>query len=241
VGAKRGRGADAYKVNGPTAHVDESETPYGPAVTDAELPNDRRHSQFVGAQGTAIAHAKRVSTAAIRANCRFNEHGCGRTKEDTQSVKAKGIWLRAQQPRPSPMLEIHPRRRHGSPSRTAAVSMEKVLKLGTQPRKLVKNGDRRLNTIAMGERVAGPGTDRGQRPIGARAEMGVHQPGLRAGTDKSTATGERGTRPGRQWLLGSGTSRKRPTRAPPMPRNMTSLAQGLEPRPTWTGVVVVQK
>jgi len=75
---------------------------------------------------------------------------CGRTRETLRAMKAKGIWLVPTAATITYVGDTPEKIRNGPLKDLPPVSMEKVLKLGTQPRKLVKLAHQIGVGIALG-------------------------------------------------------------------------------------------
>jgi len=96
-----------------------------------------------------MPHAKRVSTGCSP-NFDSIEHGSG-GRRDTHSDDSQGILLVPTAATHPPMLDITREDPPGPLNRPAARLHGEGAQLGTQPRKLVKNGTRnRFTTSALG-------------------------------------------------------------------------------------------
>jgi imidazolonepropionase-like amidohydrolase len=144
------RGADVIKVMATGGTLDESDAGTGQQFTDAELKAIADTAHSLGRKVTAHAHAKAGIDACIRANFDSIEHGMWADEETLKAMKAKGIWLIPTAATITYVGDTPEKIRNGPLKDLPPVSMEKVLKLGTQPRKLVKLAHQIGVGIALG-------------------------------------------------------------------------------------------
>jgi imidazolonepropionase-like amidohydrolase len=144
------RGADVIKVMATGGTLDESDAGTGQQFTDAELKSIADTAHSLGRKVTAHAHAKAGIDGCIRANFDSIEHGMWADEETLKAMKAKGIWLVPTAATITYVGDTPEKIRNGPLKDLPPVSMEKVLKLGTQPRKLVKMAHQIGVGIALG-------------------------------------------------------------------------------------------
>lgn len=132
------RGADVIKVMATGGTLDESDAGTGQQFTDAELKSIADTAHALGRKVTAHAHAKAGIDACVRAGFDSIEHGMWADEETLKMMKAKGIWLVPTAATITYVGDTPEKIRNGPLKDLPPLSMEKVLKLGTQPRKLVK-------------------------------------------------------------------------------------------------------
>ena len=132
------RGADVIKVMATGGALDESDAGTGQQFTDAELKSIADTAHSLGRRVTAHAHAKAGIDACVRANFDSIEHGMWADQETLKAMKAKGIWLVPTAATITYVGDTPEKIRKGPLKDIPAVSMEKVLRLGTQPHKLIK-------------------------------------------------------------------------------------------------------
>jgi imidazolonepropionase-like amidohydrolase len=144
------RGADVIKVMATGGTLDESDAGTGQQFTDAELKSIADTAHSLGRKVTAHAHAKAGIDGCIRANFDSIEHGMWADEETLKAMKAKGIWLVPTAATITYVGDTPEKIRAGPLKDLPPVSMEKVLKLGTQPRKLVRMAHQIGVGIALG-------------------------------------------------------------------------------------------
>jgi imidazolonepropionase-like amidohydrolase len=144
------RGADVIKVMATGGTLDEGDGGTGQQFTDEELRAIADAAHAFGRKVTAHAHAKAGIDACIRANFDSIEHGMWADEETLKAMKAKGIWLIPTAATITYVGDTPEKVRNGPLKNLPAVSMEKVLKLGTQPRKLVTMAHKIGVGIALG-------------------------------------------------------------------------------------------
>ncbi len=134
----------------PAGTLDESDGGTGQQFTDAELKSIADTAHSLGRKVTAHAHAKAGIDGCVRANFDSIEHGMWADEETLKAMKAKGIWLVPTAATITYVGDTPEKIRNGPLKDLPPVSMEKVLKLGTQPRKLVKMAHQIGVGIAVG-------------------------------------------------------------------------------------------
>jgi imidazolonepropionase-like amidohydrolase len=144
------RGADVIKVMATGGTLDEGDGGTGQQFSDEELRAIADTAHAFGRNVTAHAHAKAGIDACIRANFDSIEHGMWADEETLKAMKAKGIWLIPTAATITYVGDTPEKVRNGPLKNLPAVSMEKVLKLGTQPRKLVTLAHKIGVGIALG-------------------------------------------------------------------------------------------
>jgi imidazolonepropionase-like amidohydrolase len=144
------RGADVIKVMATGGTLDESDAGTGQQFTDAELKSIADTAHSLGRKVTAHAHAKAGIDGCVRANFDSIEHGMWADEETLKAMKAKGIWLVPTAATITYVGDTPEKIRAGPLKDLPPVSMEKVLKLGTQPRKLVRMAHQIGVGIALG-------------------------------------------------------------------------------------------
>jgi imidazolonepropionase-like amidohydrolase len=132
------RGADVIKVMATGGTLDEGDGGTGQMFTDAELQAIADTAHSFGRKVTAHAHAKAGIDACVRAGFDSIEHGMWADEATLKAMKAKGIWLVPTVATITFVGDTPEKVRSGPLKNLPPVSMEKVLKLGTQPRKLAK-------------------------------------------------------------------------------------------------------
>jgi imidazolonepropionase-like amidohydrolase len=144
------RGADVIKVMATGGTLDESDAGTGQQFTDAELKSIADTAHQLGRKVTAHAHAKAGIDGCVRANFDSIEHGMWADEETLKAMKAKGIWLVPTAATITYVGDTPEKIRNGPLKDLPPISMEKVLKLGTQPRKLVRMAHQIGVGIALG-------------------------------------------------------------------------------------------
>jgi imidazolonepropionase-like amidohydrolase len=144
------RGADVIKVMATGGTLDEADGGTGQQFTDEELRAIADTAHTFGRKVTAHAHAKAGIDACIRANFDSIEHAMWADEETLKTMKAKGVWLIPTAATITYVGDTPEKVRNGPLKNLPAVSMEKVLKLGTQPRKLVTMAHKIGVGIALG-------------------------------------------------------------------------------------------
>lgn len=144
------RGADVIKVMATGGTLDESDAGTGQQFTDAELKSIADTAHSLGRKVTAHAHAKPGIDACVRANFDSIEHGMWSDEETLRTMKTKGIWLVPTVAAIAFVGDTPEKIRAGPLKDLPPVAMEKLLKLGTQPRKLVRLAHQIGVGIALG-------------------------------------------------------------------------------------------
>lgn len=157
------RGADVIKVMATGGTLDEGDGGTGQMFTDAELQAIAETAHSFGRKVTAHAHAKAGIDACVRAGFDSIEHGMWADEETLKAMKAKGVWLVPTVATITFVGDTPEKVRNGPLKNLPPVSMEKVLKLGTQPRKLA----RMAHQIGVGVAL---GTDAPLVPHGKNAQ-----------------------------------------------------------------------
>jgi len=156
------RGADVIKVMASGGTLDESDAPTDLQFSPEELRAIAETAHSLGRKVTAHAHGKQSIIACIDAGFDSIEHGMWADEAILKLMKAKGVWLiptvwpidyvgtTPEQVRAGPMGKLPP------------VSLNKVIALGDQPKKLARMAQRLGVKIALG-------TDAGVYPHGQNA------------------------------------------------------------------------
>ena len=156
------RGADVIKVMASGGTLDESDAPTDQQFTDEELKAIAETAHMLGRKVTAHAHGKGAIDACIRAGFDSIEHGMWADEETLKMMKAKGIWL-IPTVYPIDYVGDTPEKVRAGPLRNLPpVSLNKVIALGSQPKKLARMAH------ALGVKIA-LGTDAGVYPHGQNA------------------------------------------------------------------------
>lgn len=144
------RGADVIKVMATGGTLDPSNSGTGQQLTDEELKAIADTAHALGRKVTAHAHAKEGIDACIRAGFDSIEHGMWADEQTLRSMKAKGIWLVPTVAAITFVGDTPEKIKSGPLKDLPPASMEKVLKLGTQPRKLVRMAHDIGTPVALG-------------------------------------------------------------------------------------------
>jgi imidazolonepropionase-like amidohydrolase len=144
------RGADVIKVMATGGALDESDAGTDQQFSDAELKSIADTAHSLGRKVTAHAHAKAGIDACIRANFDSIEHGMWADEATLKAMKAKGIWLVPTAASITYVGDTPEKVRAGPLKDLPPVMIAKVLKLGTQPRKLVKMAHQLGVGLALG-------------------------------------------------------------------------------------------
>ena len=144
------RGADVIKVMATGGTLDESNAGTGQQFTDEELRAIADTAHAFGRKVTAHAHAKASIDACIRAGFDSIEHGMWADDKTLREMKTKGTWLVPTVATITFVGDTPEKVRAGPLKDLPPVSMEKVLKLGTQPRKLAHLAHGIGTKIALG-------------------------------------------------------------------------------------------
>jgi imidazolonepropionase-like amidohydrolase len=132
------RGADVIKVMATGGTLDESNAGTGQQFTDEELKAISDTAHAFGRKVTAHAHAKAGIDACVRAGFDSIEHGMWADEQTLRAMKAKGMWLVPTVATITYVGDTPEKIKSGPLKDLPPVSLEKVLKLGTQPRKLAR-------------------------------------------------------------------------------------------------------
>jgi imidazolonepropionase-like amidohydrolase len=144
------RGADVIKVMATGGTLDESNAGTGQQFTDEELKAIVDTAHAFGRKVTAHAHAKAGIDACVRAGIDSIEHGMWADDKTLREMKAKGTWLVPTVATITFVGDTPEKVKAGPLKDLPPVSMEKVLKLGTQPRKLARLAHEIGTQIALG-------------------------------------------------------------------------------------------
>ncbi len=144
------RGADVIKVMATGGTLDESNAGTGQQFTDEELKAIADTAHAFGRKVTAHAHAKAGIDACVRAGFDSIEHGMWADEKTLREMKAKGVWLVPTVATIGFVGDTPEKIRSGPLKDLPPVSLEKVLKLGTQPRKLARLAHETGARIALG-------------------------------------------------------------------------------------------
>jgi imidazolonepropionase-like amidohydrolase len=156
------RGADVIKVMASGGTLDESDAPTDQQFTDDELKAIADTAHALGRKVTAHAHGKGAIDACVRANFDSIEHGMWADEATLKAMKAKGIWL-IPTVYPIDYVGDTPEKVRAGPMKDLPlVSLNKVIALGSQPKKLARQAH------ALGVKIA-LGTDAGVYPHGQNA------------------------------------------------------------------------
>jgi imidazolonepropionase-like amidohydrolase len=144
------RGADVIKVMATGGTLDPSNSGTGQQFTDEELHAIADTAHALGRKVTAHAHAKEGIDACIRAGFDSIEHGMWADEQTLKTMKSKGIWLVPTVAAITFVGDTPEKIKSGPLKDLPPASMEKVLKLGTQPRKLVRMAHDIGTPVALG-------------------------------------------------------------------------------------------
>ncbi|HET9444881.1 MAG TPA: amidohydrolase family protein [Steroidobacteraceae bacterium] len=144
------RGADVIKVMATGGTLDESNAGTGQQFTDEELRAIAETAHAFGRKVTAHAHAKAGIDACVRAGFDSIEHGMWADDKTLREMKTKGAWLVPTVATITFVGDTPEKVKAGPLKDLPPVSMEKVLKLGTQPRKLARLAHQIGARIALG-------------------------------------------------------------------------------------------
>lgn len=156
------RGADVIKVMASGGTLDESDAPTDRQFTDAELQAIAETAHGLGRKVTAHAHGKDAIDACIRAGFDSIEHAMWADTESLKAMKAHGIWL-IPTVYPIDYVGDTPEKVRAGPFKDLpTVSLNKVIALGSQPKKLARLAH------SLGVKIA-LGTDASVYPHGQNA------------------------------------------------------------------------
>lgn len=156
-------GADVIKVTVTGGVLSDSNSGTGQQFTDEETKAIAETAHALGRKVTAHAHDKAGVDAAVRAGFDSIEHGMWADDETLRQMKQRGTWLiptvwpiswvgtTPEAMRRGPLKDLPPN------------SMAKLIRLGSQPKKLVRDAIRIGTPVAFG-------TDTGINPHGTNAQ-----------------------------------------------------------------------
>lgn len=156
-------GADVIKVHVTGGVLDESNAGTNQQFSDSEIAAISETAHMLGRKVTTHAHGKNGIDAAVRSGYDSIEHGMWADEESLRLMKAKGTWL-IPTVWPISWVGTTPEEMRRGPFKDLAPnSMEKLLQLGDQPKKLVRMAIKIGTPIALG-------TDNGIAPHGTNAQ-----------------------------------------------------------------------
>lgn len=156
-------GADVIKVHVTGGVLDESNAGTNQQFSDAEIAAISETAHMLGRKVTTHAHGKNGIDSAVRSGYDSIEHGMWADEESLRLMKANGTWL-VPTVWPISWVGTTPEEMRRGPFKDLpANSMEKLLKLGDQPKKLVRMAIKIGTPIALG-------TDNGIAPHGTNAQ-----------------------------------------------------------------------
>ena len=156
-------GADVIKVHVTGGVLDPSDSGTDQQFTDEEIKAIADAAHSMGRKVTTHAHGKAGIDAAVRAGYDSIEHGMWADEESLRLMKQRGTWL-IPTVWPISWVGDTPEKVMRGPMRGInANSLAKLLKLGDQPKKLVRMAIRIGTPIALG-------TDSGIAPHGTNAQ-----------------------------------------------------------------------
>jgi imidazolonepropionase-like amidohydrolase len=156
------RGADVIKVTATGGVLSETATGTGQQFTDAELQAIAETAHALGRKVTAHAHEKAGIEAALRAGFDSIEHAMWADRDTMNLFRSTGAWMI---PTVYPITAVGdtPEKMKRGPFKDMPPPiMEKLLRLGKQPKDMTRLAHR------MGVRIA-LGTDSGVSPHGENA------------------------------------------------------------------------
>jgi imidazolonepropionase-like amidohydrolase len=156
------RGADVIKVTATGGVLSETATGTGQQFTEAELQAIAETAHALGRKVTAHAHEKAGIEAALRAGFDSIEHAMWADRDTMNVFRSTGAWMI---PTVYPITAVGdtPEKMKQGPFRDMPPPiMEKLLRLGQQPKDMTRLAHR------MGVRIA-LGTDSGVSPHGENA------------------------------------------------------------------------
>lgn len=175
-------GADVIKVTVTGGVLSPSASGTEQHFTDAELKAIVEAGHSMGRKVTTHAHGKGGIDAAVRAGYDSIEHGMWADEESLRLMKRHGVWLiptvwpisyvgtTPEEVMKGPMRNINP------------ASLEKLIKLGDQPKKLIRMAIKIGTPIALG-------TDCGIAPHGTNAQEMVEYVDAGMSTVEALKTG----------------------------------------------------
>lgn len=156
-------GADVIKVTVTGGVLSDSNSGTGQQFTDEELEAIAETAHALGRKVTTHAHDKAGIDAAVRAGYDSIEHGMWADDETLRLMKQRGTWL-IPTVWPISWVGTTPEAMRRGPLRDLPPnSMEKLIRLGSQPRQLVRDAIRIGTPVALG-------TDSGINPHGTNGQ-----------------------------------------------------------------------
>lgn len=156
-------GADVIKVHVTGGVMDESASGTNQQFSDEEIKAIADTAHSLGVKVTTHAHGKDGIDEAVRAGFDSIEHGMWADEESLRLMKQKGTWL---VPTVWPITWVGTTREEklrGPFKDLPPNTMEKFLKLGDQPKKLIRMAVKIGTPVALG-------TDNGIAPHGTNAQ-----------------------------------------------------------------------
>ena len=156
-------GADVIKVTVTGGVLSDSNSGTGQQFTNDELKAIAETAHALGRKVTTHAHDKAGIDAAVRAGYDSIEHGMWADDETLRLMKQHGTWL-IPTVWPISWVGTTPEAMRRGPFKDLPPnSMEKLIRLGSQPKKLVRDAIRIGTPVALG-------TDTGINPHGTNAQ-----------------------------------------------------------------------
>ena len=156
-------GADVIKVTVTGGVLSDSNSGTGQQFTNEELKAIAETAHALGRKVTTHAHDKQGIDAAVRAGYDSIEHGMWADDETLKLMKQHGTWL-VPTVWPISWVGTTPEAMRRGPFKDLPPnSMEKLIRLGSQPKKLVRDAIRIGTPVALG-------TDTGINPHGTNAQ-----------------------------------------------------------------------
>jgi len=156
------RGADVIKVTATGGVLSETATGTGQQFTDEELRAIAETAHALGRKVTAHAHEKAGIEAALRAGFDSIEHSMWADRETMELFRETGAWMIPTVYPITAVGDTPEKMRQGPFKDMPPPIMEKLLRLGDQPKKMTRLAH------DMGVRIA-LGTDSGVSPHGENA------------------------------------------------------------------------
>jgi imidazolonepropionase-like amidohydrolase len=156
-------GADVIKVHVTGGVMDESASGTNQQFSDAEIKAIAETAHSMGVKVTTHAHGKDGIDSAVRAGFDSIEHGMWADEESLRLMKQKGTWLIPTVWPISWVGDTPEEKLRGPFKNLPPTTMEKFMKLGDQPKKLIRMAVRIGTPVALG-------TDNGIAPHGTNAQ-----------------------------------------------------------------------
>jgi imidazolonepropionase-like amidohydrolase len=156
------RGADVIKVTATGGVLSETATGTGQQFTEAELQAIAETAHALGRKVTAHAHEKAGIEAALRAGFDSIEHAMWADRDTMNLFRSTGAWMIPTVYPITAVGDTPEKMKQGPFKDMPAPIMEKLLRLGKQPKDMTRLAHR------MGVRIA-LGTDSGVSPHGENA------------------------------------------------------------------------